>query len=59
MKKFCNIVVQNGNRNALGTLERVLNSEVSVRTTKQNDLLNQYKEVNHEIDQNVLAQPAF
>ena len=59
MKKFCNVIVQNGDRNAINSLEKVLNSEVSLRTPKQNELLNEYKEISHELDPNVLAQPSF
>ena len=59
MKQFCNVIVQNGDRQAVKTLERVMNAEVSIRNPKTTELLNEYKDKKHEIDANVLAQPAF
>ena len=59
MKQFCNVIVQNGDRQAVKTLERVMNAEVSIKNPKTTELLNEYKDKKHEIDANVLAQPAF
>ena len=59
MKQFCNVIVQNGDRQAVKTLERVMNAEVSIRDPKTTELLGGYKDKKHEIDLNVLAQPAF
>lgn len=40
MKQFCNVIVQNGDRQAVKTLERVMNAEVSIRNPKTTELLN-------------------
>ena len=36
-----------------------MNAEISFTSPKTNPVLSEYKDIKHEIDANVLAQPAF
>ena len=60
MKEFSRICVSLNNSNLIRNLESMLNSEVSVHTTKSNDsFLNNYKNLTREIDPQLLSQPKF
>lgn len=60
MKEFARICVDLGNRTITSNLERVLNAEISITSRKEEEpLLKNYKELYHEVDPLLLAQPAF
>ena len=48
-----------GNRGIQRNLENALNQEISINLNKKEDLLNDFKNLQREIDPNVLKQPEF
>lgn len=60
MKEFSRICLETGERNIIKNLERVLNSEVSMRVKETSGpQLNAFNSLPREIDAGVLAQPDF